>query len=495
MLFMIAVNTTAINTALNSIAGDISIGSTELAWAVGIYLLCVAAFVVPGGRLGDLIGQRGLAITGLVVYAGAAVVVAGAATGWELIAGRLFQGLGAAALMPCTMAVLRLVYPTERQGYALGVWGAIGGLGFALGPVIGGAVTDLIGWRWIWWGTVLMGALLLLWATVLLRGLPRPAERPRFDVSGLVLLATGLFLVMLAIQQGSVWGWATPPTLGAFALGVATLATLVAVELRKDEPLLHIRLLRNRALIGASVGTAANAVQLLGVLFFFNIYAQASVTLDLSAVMASVALLPFGACVFAASLLTGRVCDRVGFRWPVAVGLLMMAIGCGALGLVDLAGGYSALWWGLLVSGIGVGITFSAPAAAGLRALPAKAAGEAAGLVNVARYLAAALVVAIGTVIFTTAGSGTMNRELARAGVAPAEQATLDTTLTGSPTHYENAAATLQGEERTAFSTAATAGLASGFHAVALAMGLAALVGGLAWVLLMRRDGLTSAGP
>jgi MFS transporter, DHA2 family, methylenomycin A resistance protein len=154
VLFMIAVNTTAINTALNAIAEDLGMGSGELSWAVGIYLLAASAFIVVGGRLGDMFGERPVLITGLVVFSVAALVIALADEPWVVIAGRFGQGLAAAIMMPATMAVLRLAYPPERQGFALGIWGAVGGAAFALGPLIGGVLTDAASWRWVWWGSL-----------------------------------------------------------------------------------------------------------------------------------------------------------------------------------------------------------------------------------------------------------------------------------------------------------------------------------------------------
>ena len=136
-LFLIGVNTTAINTALNSIADQLEMGSSALSWAVGIYMLAVASFVVLGGRLGDLLGERVSFVAGLVSFAIGAVLVATATGAWTLILGRLVQGIGSATLMPATMATLRIAFPPDRQGYALGIWGATGGVAFALGPLIG----------------------------------------------------------------------------------------------------------------------------------------------------------------------------------------------------------------------------------------------------------------------------------------------------------------------------------------------------------------------
>jgi MFS transporter, DHA2 family, methylenomycin A resistance protein len=488
VLFLIAVNTTAINTALNAIADDLHLGSGELSWAVGIYLLAVAGFVVPAGRLGDMLGEREVMVAGLVVFAGAAVMVAAADAAWMAILGRFLQGLGSAFLMPATMAALRVAYPPERQGFALGIWGAVGGVAFAVGPLIGGVLTDEASWRWVWWLTCAYAAI-FVWVTLAaLRGMPRPTRRPRFDLAGTVLLAVSLFALILAIQQGPEWDWEAVGTIVAFAVSALCLALLVLVETRTSAPLLHLPLLRIPALVAGNLGTFVNALFLIGILFFFNLYAQAVVTLDYSALVASVALLPYGACVFGASVVIGRVCDRVGFRWPIAAGLSLMGVGALLLSRVDVASSYADIWWGSMILGLGVGITFSAPSAAGLRAVPDENAGEASGIINVVRYVGAALVVALGTVVFSSAGSHDLNGALDGAGIPRLEQDRLDATLTGAPAQVAAAERTLERRDGKAFRAGAAEGVAGGFAAVMLGLGIVSSASALAWLVLIGRS-------
>lgn len=486
ILFLIGVNTTAVNTALNAIAGDLAMGAGELGWTVGIYLLAAAAFVVLGGRLGDMVGERAILTVGLVIFAGAAALIAAADAAWMAILGRFLQGFGAACLMPATMAILRLAYPPERQGFALGIWGAVGGIAFAVGPLIGGALTDSLTWRWVWWLTVLAGGALAFAANAILRGLQRPQGRQRLDYLGVVLLPIGLFGLILAIQQGPAWGWGSPRTIASFAASAAALAALVVVESRDAKPLLHLRLLREPALAAANLGTFANAVFLIGFLYFFNLYAQAVVTLDWSAMTASLALLPYGLCVFAASLVIGRICDRVGFRWPIAAGLVLMGVGGLLFGGVDPDTGYGELWWRSMIVGLGVGMTFSAPSAAGMRAVRDDQAGEAAGIVNVVRYLGAALAISVGTAVFTAVGSDELNRRLDAADVPRLERTKLDASLTGAPARVRATERQLDVRDRDAFRAGAGEGIAQGFSAVLTGMGLLALLGAVGWVLLMR---------
>lgn len=485
-LFLVLVNTTAINSALNGIAGDLAMGSAELGWVVGIYMLACAAFVVVGGRLGDVLGIRNLTIGGLLVYIAGSVTFAAADAGWVLIAGRFLQGAGAAALMPASMAMLRHAYPPERQGGVLGIWGAVAGLGFAFGPLIGGVMTDVFGWRWLWWGSAIVAAAIGLAAPAVLRGLTRAEHRPRIDAAGAVLLALGMFSLLLGIQQASVWGWESPATFGSIGASAVILAALVVLELRREDPLLDFGLLRNSVVIAATVVTFGSALVMIPLLYFFNLYAQAVVTLDYSAIGASLALLPFGVMTFLTSLVVGRVCDRVGFRWPIAVGLMATAAGSVLLGQVDAQSGYGSIWLPLAILGLGIGMTFASPGAAALRAVEEDSAGEAAGIINAARYLAAALSIAIGTAAFTAVGSADLNRSLARAQVPPLEQRALDTTLTGSPVHFEAAEKHLDQGDRTAFRAGAADGISAGFGTLMIGLGVASLLTVIPWLVLMR---------
>jgi MFS transporter, DHA2 family, methylenomycin A resistance protein len=485
-LFLIAVNTTAINTAVSAIADDLTLSSTTLAWALNAYLLAVAAFVVLGGQLGDVLGRKRIFVVGMVLYTLAAIVVATSGTAFQIIGGRALQGAGAAILMPATMAILHDAFPKEKQGLVLGIWGAVGGVAFAVGPLIGGVFTDAISWRWVWWSNVPVAILALLLARPMLRGLAPGKKGVRFDIAGVVLLAVGLFTAILALQQGARWGWGSASILGLFAVAVLTLSAFVLVELRAKQPLVHLRLLANRVFTGGNVGTFINSVALIGLLYFFNLYAQSSVLLDYSALLAGIALLPFGMGIFAASLVSGRLADRIGARLPVAVGLGLQAVGCYLLYRSDVSTTYGGLWLPTLVAGVGVGMTFSTPSAAGLQAVPPEECGEASGIINIFRYVGASLIVAVGSLFYTGVGIAEMNRQLDAAGVSRVEDEQLDQALTGSPSAISDQTNQLQGAQRQAFVAGAQQGTVDGFDASMLLIAVTSAGGLVLWLVLMR---------
>src|SRR5436190_5634879 len=267
-LFLIAVNTTAINTAVSAIADDLTISSTTLGWALNAYLLAVAAFVVLGGQLGDVLGRKRVFIIGIAVYTLAAVVVPSSGSAAQLIGGRALQGTGAAILMPAAMAILHDAFPKEKQGLVLGIWGAVGGVAFAVGPLIGGVFTDAISWRWVWWSNVPVAIVALVLARPMLRGLAPGKKAVRFDVAGIGLLALGLFTAILALQQGARWGWGSASILGLFTVAAVTLTAFVLVELRVKAPLVHLRLLRDAVFTAGNIGSLGHGIGLLGILYF-----------------------------------------------------------------------------------------------------------------------------------------------------------------------------------------------------------------------------------
>lgn len=307
IIFIIALNTTAINAAVNALSDDLGISSSTLTWAVNSYLLAVAAVVAVAGRLGDILGARAIILIGLALFTAATLLVATADSGLLLIVGRSGQGLGSAFLMPGSMQAIQQSFPAGERAKALGIWGAIVGVGFAVGPLFGAVWTDALSWRGIYWSDLPMLAIALALALATLGGLPRPQGRKPVDLVGAVVLAVALLLLVLALQRSEFWGFDSLALWGALAASLVLFALFALIEQRRDSPLIHLKLFRIPAYSGSQVATFASQAGLIGLLYFFNLYAQASVTFDDSAVAASVALLPFGLSVFVFSLVAGRV--------------------------------------------------------------------------------------------------------------------------------------------------------------------------------------------
>ena len=432
-IFLIGLNTTAINAAVTQIADDLALGATTLAFAINAYLLGVAILVMPAGKAADVLGIANVFLIGLAVFAVGSLLIALAEGAPALIGGRMMQGAGSAFLMPASMSAIRLAFRPERRATALGIWGAIVGVAFAVGPLLGGAWTDAVSWRGIYWSDFVVIAVTVALTLVILRSLPRPGGA-RLDLIGGTLMGASILLLVLAAQYGQTWGWTPVWTLASLAVGLVLLAVFVEEDARRapERRLLDLALLRNRVYAGGILLTGLATIGLICLLDFWNLFAQSPVTLAQSAVGASLFLLPYGIAIFVMSLVAGRLADQIGHRIPVAAG--MAATGIGFLWLADIGVSTSAteMIIPLVILGVGVGFTFSNPGAAGLSAVAPEKAGEAAGAINASRYVLAAFGLAIASALYLSVASGSFRAGIAADGLPAAEEEDLETALTGT---------------------------------------------------------------
>ena len=478
MVFVIALNTTAINAAVNALADDLGMSTTSLSWALNAYMLAVAALVLPAGRLGDIIGMRSVFLVGIALFAGGTLLTAVAQSGDLLIAGRALQGAGAAFLMPASISVLNLAFPPERRGSAFGVWGAAAGIGFALGPLYGGLWTDGASWRGIYWADMLLLAAALVLTLLYLGPLPRQATAPKLDLVGAGVLGVAILLIISGLQRGQSVGWGSPTIVGSLVAGIALALVFVLIEARRAQPMVHLALMRDRVYAAGNLTTLLSTVGLMGFLFFFNLYAQSDATFDYSAVGASLVLLPYGVSLFLTSLVAGRLGDRIGYAVPVGGGLALLAIGATLFATIDDVTSLGDLWIPLVLCGIGLGASFATASAAAMAVVPPDESGEAAGTLNVSRYVGGAVGVAVGGALFIGQGTSAMNDGLAAAGVSSVEEGKLDAALTGSPAGLQAAIDAAGGEaQRAAVYDAARAGMEAGFAAASWMIAVTAALG------------------
>ena len=488
IVFVICINTTAINTAVATIADDLALSTSTLGWAIDVYMLTAAALVVLGGQVGDILGRRRVTLVGIAVFAVGSALVATSFTGAQLIGGRALHGAGGAVLMPATMAIVNDTFSKEERGTALGVWGAISMLAFAFGPLYGGFLTEALSWRVIFWADV---ALLLVAAALLfalLRGLPGGRTGTGVDLLGAMLLGSGSFLVVLALQQGQHWGWGSGLFLVVLATGLLLSVAFVMVELYRRNPLVDLSLFRRRQYVAGSLATFTNTVGLIGLLYFFNLYVQSAVLFDYSPLHASVVLLPYTVSMFVFAYPSGRIADRIGYRLPIVAGLLVMTVGFVMLSQVSVGTTDAELWLPIVLCGVGVGLTYSTTSAAGLAAIPPEEAGQGAGVINMARFLGAVFVIAVGTILYVGQGVETLNKQLAQAGAGRVEEAKLDQVLTGSPGALDRTANQLDAENRDAFVAGARRGIVNGFSDVMWLIAIVGLAGTLLSFWLLRPD-------
>jgi predicted MFS family arabinose efflux permease len=295
---------------------------------------------------------------------------------------------------------------------------------------------------------------------------------------GAAVLGLAILLVISALQRGRDVGWGSATIVGSLLAGAALAVAFVIIELRREQPMAHVRLLGNRMYAAGNLATLLSTIGLFGFLFFFNVYAQSEATFAYSAVAASLVLLPYGLSLFVTSLVAGRLGDRIGYAIPVGGGLALLAVGAALFATIDDVTALRDLWLPLVLCGIGLGGCFATASAAPMSVVPPEQSGEAAGTINVSRYIGGALGVAVGGALFVGRGVDAMNAALADAGVTGVEEDRLDAALTGSPAGLEAAIDAAGGEARRALvADAARTGIEAGFAAACAMIAVAAALG------------------
>ncbi|MFC0680580.1 DHA2 family efflux MFS transporter permease subunit [Lysobacter korlensis] len=391
--FMILVDTTIVAIANPAILSDLDADLTGVMWVTSAYLLAYAVPLLITGRLGDRFGQKRIYLIGLVVFTLASLACGFAGNIEMLIATRAVQGFGAALMSPQTMAVIARIFPPQRRGAAMGLWGAVGGVATLVGPILGGVLVDSLGWEWIFFVNVPVGAIAFAAAWRFVPNLDRHAHS--FDWLGVLLSGAGMFLLVFGIQEGETYEWGTiagPISVwGLITCGVVLLAAFVIWQrFKRTEPLLPLSLFRDRnfSLSNATiflVGLAITAMPM-PLAFYFQ------VARGLEPTQAALMLTPMAVISTALAPLVGRLSDRVGPKWITFVSFLAaaLALACyGALLTPDMP------FWVLLLPsallGVGVAGIFAPLASTATRNLPRTHAGAGSGVYNLTRQVGSVL--------------------------------------------------------------------------------------------------------
>jgi EmrB/QacA subfamily drug resistance transporter len=412
---MILVDQTAVPLATPDVLGDLGGAIAEGQWILTANVLPLAALMVLGGRLGDLLGLRRVFIAGAVVFA-LATIAAGAAQDMPmLITARAVQGAGAALMMPMAVAITSAVYPKERRGWALGILAGASAFFAALGPVLGGLLTS-IDWRLVFLINVPLAittVALTLYATPDFR--PDAGTRPKIDLPGTITFGLGIAALVLGLSQGQDDGWTALPALGPLVAAVVLLAAFVIIELRVEQPLLEFRLFRHLNFLAANASQFLAGMIELGLGFLMPFYLL--LVVGVSPATAGIALIPATIPIILAGPLAGRAYDRIGGRIPLVVGFLILS--ASGIALAAAAGEQSvgALIPGLALQGLGLGVVLTVNDPTGLGAVPEKDRGQAAGTINTTEQLGGAIGIAALTAIEVGAAERITYDRLADRGI------------------------------------------------------------------------------
>ncbi|MEU5100062.1 DHA2 family efflux MFS transporter permease subunit [Streptomyces sp. NPDC020996] len=392
--FMTLLDTSIVNVAIPAVQADLNAGFDQILWVVNGYVLALAVLLIAAGRLGDRFGPKRLYVAGLVVFTVASALCGAATSADQLIAARVLAGIGAAMLGPQTFAFITMLFPPNRRGAAIGVWGMVAALSTVSGPLLGGVLVDALGWQWIFLVNVPIGVLGVILAVLVVPD-PRPGAHHRFDIPGMILMCLALFAISFGLLEGERYHWGTvagPLSIWLLlALGGLLLAVFVLVQrVGNREPLVPLALFANRGFSVASATMLCFGFAMIGLALPMTIYLQFVLGLSPSTAGMTLAVASFASGLVAP--IGGRLSDRMGRKPMLMLGLVAYAAGLTLLAVQAKVGAHP--WQfvpALVITGLGVGCVFVLTANLAVGDLDPKLAGGASGVFNTTRQIGAVL--------------------------------------------------------------------------------------------------------
>jgi EmrB/QacA subfamily drug resistance transporter len=402
-LFMIMLDNTVVNVAVPSIQKDLGVGLSELQWIVTGYALSFAALMLTGGKLADMLGRRRIFVIGIVIFTIASLFCGLADTGQSLIVWRIVQGAGAALMNPATLAIISATFPPRQRGMAIGIWAGVSALALAIGPLVGGLLTEHLSWSWVFFVNVPVGVLGVAASYLLIDESRDMSEEQRLDPAGLLTSGLGLFALTYGLIEANTYGWSSARIIGSFVLAAVLLASFVVLELRQRVPMLDLTLFRNGTFAGANVVILMVGLAMFGVFFFVSLYMQN--ILGFSAVQAGAAFLPMTVLIILVAPIAGKLSDRIGSRWLMTGGMTLLGIQLLYYSTLGVNANFWDLLPALLIGGVGMSLTMTPSAAAIIGSVPTDKAGVGSAVMNSMRQVGGSIGVAlIGAIIAAKVG-------------------------------------------------------------------------------------------
>jgi EmrB/QacA subfamily drug resistance transporter len=471
-LFMVMLDNTALNVALPSIQKDFNASLSALEWTVNAYTLTFAVLLVTGGRLGDIFGRRRMFLFGVVVFALASATIGFAPSDSWLVASRAIQGIGAAFMMPGTLSIISNAFPPEERGKAIGTWAGVSAIALALGPLLGGWLTESVSWRAIFFINlpVAAGAVAV---TLFAAHESRDETVGRsVDIPGIAGMTVGLTALVFALVEGNAWGWGSPAILGLLALSVAAFIAFAAVEKRATAPVVDFEALRSKQFLGANIVAFMVSFGMLAMFFFLALYMQN--ILGYGPLAAGVRFLPSTVVIIFAGPIAGRLADRFGPRPLMTAGMLIASISLFWQSRIDIETSYAFLAPAFVLMGLGMGLVMSPMSMAAMNAVDRSKAGVASGTLSMFRMVGGTFGVAALGALVASVGRHDLEQSLPN---MPAGTRNALVDGLGSGAGLESAPPQVVRAAQSAFVDALGTGLT--ISAIAVAIGAV-----LAWVLI-----------
>src|SRR5450755_2508702 len=474
-LFMVMLDNTVVNVALPSIQRDLHASLSALEWTVNAYTLTFAVLMVTGGRLGDIFSRRRMFVFGVVVFGLSSLAIGFAPNDTMLVAFRAVQGIGAAFMMPATLSIITQAFPPNQRGMAIGTWAGVSALALAIGPVVGGFLTEQVSWRAIFFinpPIAIVAVAVTLFAT---RESRDETVGKAVDYAGIAAITVGLTALVLALVEGNAWHWGSARVISLFAISLIGLGSFVPIEVRVKAPMIDFRFFRSRSFLGCNVVAFIVSFAMLAQFFFLALYMQN--ILHYSPLQAGVRFLPATLVIIVMGPIAGRLTDRIGPRPLMTLGLTIVATALFIQSRLTVHTGYGLLLPGFVLMGLGMGMVMSPMSTAAMNAVDRTKAGAASGILSMSRMVGGTFGVAVMGALVATLGRATINQRLPH--LPAATRAALANSLGGGGVPGGHASAHIVATVREAFVSALGTGLTIG--AAVTICGAAA-----AWILIQK---------
>jgi EmrB/QacA subfamily drug resistance transporter len=406
--FVVVLDASIVNVALPTIGKGLHFSEQSLPWVVNAYVIAFGGFLLLGGRAADLLGRRRVFMAGLIVVAVASLAAGFATNQGQLIAARAAQGLGAAIISPSALSIVTMMFRDgSERNKALGAWGAVAGSAGAAGVLLGGILTDGLGWEWVLWVNVPVALVALALSPGLIPESRSESATRHFDAAGAVTITAGLSVLAYALLDASSAGWGSTKIVSLLALSVVLIAAFVWIELRSHAPLVPFRIFRLRTLTGANVVGIMLGASLFSMFFFISLYMQQ--VLGYSAIHAGLSYLPLALTIIVAAGMGGQLVTRFGFKPVLAAGMAFVAAGLLWFSQVSVGGGFLTDILGpSVLAAIGLGFGFVTSTIAAVSGVEQREQGLASGLINTSQQIGGALGLAVLSTIATSQTSHAM---------------------------------------------------------------------------------------
>jgi EmrB/QacA subfamily drug resistance transporter len=409
-LFMIMLDNTVVNVALPSIQRDLHASLSALEWTVNAYTLTFAVLLVTGGRLGDIFGRRRMFMFGVAVFGLSSAAIGFAPSDTALVAFRAAQGIGAAFMMPATLSIITQAFPPHQRGMAIGTWAGVSAMALAIGPVLGGFLTEQVSWRAIFFINPPIAVIAVAVTLFAARESRDETVARTVDYPGIAALSIGLTTLVLALVEGNTWHWGSPQVIALFAVAAVSLAAFFPIEMRVKAPMVDFSFFRSRSFVGANLVAFIVTFAMLSQFFFLALYLQNF--LHFSPLQAGIRFLPSTLVIIVMGPIAGRLTDRIGPRPLIVTGLLTVASALFIQSRLTVHTGYGLLLPGFILMGIGMGLVMSPMTTSAMNAVDRTKAGLASGITSMSRMVGGTFGVAVMGALVTTIGRSDLNTSL-----------------------------------------------------------------------------------